>query len=513
MNNPALLIILDGWGIAANGPGNVLSLVDLPTIRRFQDDHLYTTLAAAGEKVGLPKGHQGSSEMGHLMIGAGRRVVFPQNQIKTALDQGLVVKNPVYNDVMSYCHDHDKTLHLVGLLSDRGVHAYAELAYQLLAFAKVKNVSKVMIHIIADGRDTLPTELPKFVRDLQAAIKKQGLGTIASVVGRYFAMDRDQRWDRVEKAYRLYIDNEGNNALSIDHFLSTYYASDNGDLPATDEFIRPTLFAGAEPMREGDGVVFWNFRVDRAVELTQALTERNFNQFERTFPSLHFIATTAYYDEIKVPVAFGQERIKHPLGEFLSDAGLKQLRLAETEKWAYVTKVFDGYQETDYPLETKKLIPSDKVATYDLKPKMQAEQITKTIVEALQSNQYDVIIANFANADMVGHTANLEATKVAVRAVDDALALIDAELAKQQGFMCITADHGNCEKMLTVEGGGDGSHTDNDVPFYLVNYHPGLVKKLHNTKLQTGTLCNVAPTFLDLLGIVVPSIMINSLVL
>ncbi len=513
MNTPALLIILDGWGIADKGPGNALSLVDLPTIKRFERDHLHTVLAAAGEKVGLPKGHQGSSEMGHLMIGAGRQVVFPQSQIKAALDKGLVAKNAAYNEVMQYCHDQDKTLHLIGLLSDRGIHAYAELAYQLLALAKQKDVSKVMIHIIADGRDTLPTELPKFVKDLQAEIKKQDLGTIATIVGRYFAMDRDQRWDRVEKAYRLYTQNDGAKESTIDDFLSKYYKADNQELPATDEFIRPTVFAESEPMEKGDGVIFWNFRVDRAVELAQAFTEKSFEHFKRTFPELHFVATTAYYDEIKVPVAFGQERIEEPLGEVLSKAKLKQLRLAETEKWAYVTKVFDGYQEVDYPLETKKLISSDKVATYDLKPKMQADQIAKTIVEALQSKKYDVIIANFANADMVGHTANLEATKVAVQAVDEALALIDTELEKQHGFMCITADHGNCEEMLTADGGKNGSHTDNQVPFYLVNYQPALMKRLGTAKLQTGTLSNVAPTFLDLLGIVIPSTMINSLVL
>lgn len=511
MNLPALLIILDGWGVAPAGAGNALSQVALPTIEKFERTSLHTLLAAASTEVGLPAGHQGSSEMGHLMLGAGRSVVFPQNQIKDALNHDGVAKNAAYNQVMDYCRDQGKTLHLVGLLSDKGVHAYAELAYQLLALAKAKGVEKVMIHIIADGRDTLPCELPKFVSQLQECIQRCQLGTIATLIGRYYAMDRDQRWERVEKAYHLYINGEGEKALDIDSFLAQYYATSGEGLAHTDEFIPATIFSNADPMQAGDGVIFWNFRVDRAGELTQALVEPNFQAFPRDFIPLHFVATTAYYDEIKVPVAFTQQHISDPLGAVLARAGLRQLRIAETEKWAYVTKVFDGYEEVDYPLETKKLIPSDKVATYDLAPEMQAKNIAIEVVQALRSKQYDVIIVNFANADMVGHTANLQATKVAVQAVDQALALIDEELAQQKGFMCVTADHGNCEEMLTKDGGKNGSHTDHPVPFYLINYHPGLVARLKGTQLKAGTLSNVAPTFLDLLGIMVPSDMTNSL--
>ena len=513
MIHPALLLILDGWGIASPGPGNVLSVVDLPAMKRFRKDDFFTKLDAAGEGVGLPAGHQGSSEMGHLMIGAGQPVVFPQNQIKDALANQAVLTNPAYNDVMDYCHQNNKTLHLVGLLSDRGVHAYAELAYQLLALAKIKQLQQVMIHIIADGRDTLPTELPKFVSQLEECIKQQGVGTIATLVGRYYAMDRDQRWERVERAYRMYREGQADQATGIHQFLDHYYAGTNGDLPATDEFIPPTIFVSEAKMQAGDGVIFWNFRVDRAVELTQALTEPVFTHFERVFTNLNFVATTAYYDEIKTPVAFGQEHISEPLGKVLADAGARQLRVAETEKWAYITKILDGYQEVEYPGETKKLIPSDKVATYDLAPQMQAAKIADTIIEALESEQYDVIIANFANADMVGHTANLEATKIAVQAVDEALNRIDQTLQKKQGFMCITADHGNCEQMLTESGGKHGSHTANQVPFYVVNYNPMLVDKLNGKSFQSGSLINVAPTLLDLMGIVIPSHMTYSLVL
>lgn len=513
MIGPALLLILDGWGIASPGPGNVLSLVDLPAMKRFRKDDFFTKLDAAGEGVGLPAGHQGSSEMGHLMIGAGQPVVFPQNQIKDALANQAVLKNPAYNVVMDYCYQNNKTLHLIGLLSDRGVHAYAELAYQLVAMAKTKKIQQVMIHIIADGRDTLPTELPKFVSQLQKCIQTQGVGTIATLVGRYYAMDRDQRWDRIERAYRMYTEGIADSATDIDQFLKQYYAGSNGDLSSTDEFIPPTRFVANAQMQSGDGVIFWNFRVDRAVELTQALTEPVFTYFHRTLPTLNFVATTAYYDEIKTPVAFGQEHISNPLGKVLADAGAKQLRVAETEKWAYITKILDGYQEVEYPGETKKLLPSDKVATYDLAPQMQAAKIADTIIEALAGEQYDVIIANFANADMVAHTANLEATKLAVQAVDEALSRIDKVLQEKQGFMCITADHGNCEQMLTDSGGKHGSHTANQVPFYLVNYNPILVDKLHGKNLQSGSLINVAPTLLDLMGIVIPSHMTYSLVL
>lgn len=513
MIKPALLLILDGWGIAPAGPGNVLSLVDLPTFKRLKRDDFFTKLDAAGEGIGLPAGHQGSSEMGHLMIGAGRPVVFPQNQVKSALAHHAVQTNAAYNEVMDYCALNDQALHLVGLLSDRGVHAYAELAYQLIALAKIKQLKRVFIHIIADGRDTLPTELPRFVSELEQCIQAQGVGTIATVIGRYYAMDRDQRWERVEKAYRMYVEGEANTANDIHRFLAEYYAQPNGDLPATDEFIPPTRFDDASSMKAGDGVIFWNFRVDRAVELTQAMTELTFSHFERKLPMLHFVATTAYYDEIKTPVAFSQEHIKEPLGKVLADVGARQLRIAETEKWAYITKILDGYQEISYPYETKKLLPSDKVATYDLAPQMQAAKIADTIIEALQSEQYDVIIANFANADMVAHTANLEATKIAVQAVDEAVNRIDAALKEKQGFMCITADHGNCEQMLTESGGKHGSHTANQVPFYLINYNPLLVDRLNGKRLQSGSLMNVAPTFLDLMGIVIPSHMTYSLVL
>lgn len=513
MIRPALLLILDGWGIAPAGPGNVLSLVDLPTFKRIKRDDFFTKLDAAGEGVGLPAGHQGSSEMGHLMIGAGRHVVFPQNQIKGALATHAVHMNGAYNEVMDYCAQNDKTLHLMGLLSDRGVHAYAELAYQLIALAKAKQLQRVFIHIIADGRDTLPTELPTFVRELENCIQTQGIGTIATVVGRYYAMDRDQRWERVERAYRMYVDGVANQAADIHQFLAEYYSSTNGDLPATDEFIPPTCFDNAAQMQAGDGVIFWNFRVDRAVELTQSMTELTFSHFERKFPDLHFVATTAYYDEIKTPVAFGQEHISEPLGKVLEEVGVRQLRIAETEKWAYITKILDGYQEMEYAHETKTLLPSDKVATYDLAPQMQAAKIADTIIEALESEEYDVIIANFANADMVAHTANLEATKIAVQAVDEAINRIDQVLQQKQGFMCITADHGNCEQMLTESGGKHGSHTANQVPFYLVNYNPMLVDRLNGKSLQSGSLINVAPTFLDLMGIVIPSHMTYSLVI
>ncbi len=523
MNTPALLIILDGFGIAPAGPGNAISLAKLPTLDSFRKG-LYTELQAAGEVVGLPKGHQGSSEMGHLMIGAGRTVVFPQTQVKEAMAKNQINTNKAYREVMEYCRDQSKTLHLFGLLSDRGVHAYAELCYQLLRMAKEMSVPKVAVHVIADGRDTLPQELPKFVEQLQAVMNETGVGKIASLIGRYFAMDRDQRLDRVQKAYELYTDGRGYEAGDISEFLREYYDNSkfkilssklkkrnlesriyNLELPQSDEFIPPVVFDKTLILKENDGVIFWNFRVDRAIEITQALLKKPF----------HFVATTEYYEGINVPVAFNQERIEEPLGRILADNKLSQLRVAETEKWAYVTKVLDGYQEITFSLEDKLLIPSDKVQTYDLKPDMQALKIADVIVKDLENKQHDVIIANFANADMVGHTTDIAATVQALETMDRALAMIDAALQKAQGFMVITADHGNAEQMLTTEGNPEGTHTANSVPLYIVNYHPDLQKRLKNaawkfTK-ESGTLSNVAPTFLDLLGIEVPPFMTNSL--
>lgn len=517
MNSPALLLILDGWGIAPASPGNAISLARLPTFDRLDKEAVKAELEAAGEAVGLPVGHQGSSEMGHLMLGAGRPVVFPQTQVKNALVNNLVRENLVYRQVMEYCRDHHKTLHLFGLLSDRGVHAYADLCYQLLRLAKEVGVVKVAVHIVGDGRDTTPRELPVFVAQLKAVFAEIGLGQIASVVGRYYAMDRDQRWERVENAYRLYTEGVGKETTEIDQFLEQYYAEeptiDNAGLPYSDEFIPPTIFQSDLIMQPDDGVIFWNFRVDRAGEITQAFVEEKFDRFPRKKRFEHFVATTQYYDEYVGPVAFGQERVDTPLGKVLADHGIRQLRLAETEKWAYVTKVLDGYQEITFAHEQKELIPSDKVATYDLKPGMQAIPIAQAIVKHLHDRDCDVIIANIANGDMVGHTSNIAATVEAVETVDRALAMIDAELKAQQGWMLITADHGNCEHMLTKDGGKDGSHTANRVPLYLVNYHPEVSKKLMQTSLKSGTLVNVAPTFLDLLGLPVPEFMSSSLFL
>ncbi|OGC82518.1 MAG: hypothetical protein A2V81_00950 [Candidatus Abawacabacteria bacterium RBG_16_42_10] len=526
MNTPALLIILDGFGIApaGAGPGNAISLAKLPTLDRFQKG-LYTELQAAGEAVGLPKGHQGSSEMGHLMIGAGRTVVFPQTQIKEVLEKNEIKNNQAYRDVMEYCQKNNKTLHLFGLLSDRGVHAYAELCYQLLHMAKDMDVRSVAVHIIADGRDTLPQELPKFVAELQKVMKDTGVGKIASLIGRYYAMDRDQRIERIEKAYELYTKGRGYEAKDINEFLREYYSSSSkfkvlnsklkdknlelstqhSELPKADEFIPPVIFDKSLIMKEEDGVIFWNFRVDRAIEITQALLKM----------PLHFVATTEYYEGVKAAVAFAQEKISEPLGKILADHKVKQLRIAETEKWAYVTKVFDGYQEINFPLEDKMLIPSDKVKTYDLKPEMQAMEIAETIVEDLLNKKHEVIIANFANADMVGHTTSIPATIQGLEAMDKALAMIDQALLKAQGFMIITADHGNAEQMLTNEGKPEGTHTGSPVPLYIVNYNSDIQKRLKGAswkfKEDSGTLINVAPTFLDLLGIEVPPFMTNSL--
>lgn len=517
MNFPALLLILDGWGIAPPGASNALSLARLPTFERLDKEAIKVSLHAASREVGLPEGHQGSSEMGHLMIGAGRPVVFPQTQVKAAIQGNLIPENQVYREVMEYCKEHNKTLHLLGLLSDRGVHSYAELSYQLLRLAKEIGVNKVAIHVIADGRDTTPQELPIFIDQLQGVMQEIGVGEIASLVGRYYAMDRDQRWERVEKAYRLYTEGIGIKANNVKTFITEYYhqqgAGDNEGLPYTDEFIPPTLFDSDLVMEADDGVIFWNFRVDRAVEITQALYEQNFTHFPRTFVPFHFVATAQYYDEFTGPVAFGQQRVDKPLGKVLADHQITQLRLAETEKWAYVTKVLDGYEEITFPYEDKMLIPSDKVATYDLRPEMQALAIAEAIVQDLAAQRHQVIIANIANGDMVGHTGNLAATIKAIEVVDQAVALINSALEKQNGFMLITADHGNCERMLTKEGGKDGSHTANLVPLYLVNYHPEVSKKLMQSSLQSGTLTHVAPTFLDLLGVPVPQFMSSSLLI
>ncbi len=506
MNTPALLLILDGWGIGPDGVGNVLSTAALPTWQRLMKQGLTTTLAAASTEVGLPSGHQGSSEMGHLMIGAGQPVLFPQTQVQAALVNHAVGQNAAYRKVMMDCKEHNRPLHLVGLLSDRGVHAYAELAYQLLDLAKELEVPSVYIHIIADGRDTGPQELPVFLAQLRAYMERVKLGSIATVVGRYFAMDRDQRWDRVEKAYRLYTEGVGTICPAIEQYLQDYYRGVYPqELPLTDEFIPPLVCDVAGKIQAGDGVIFWNFRVDRAGELTEAFVEPGFNKFSRPYLSVNFVATTKYYDELAVPVAFEQQHIAYPLGAVLADQQLTQLRVAETEKWAYVTKVLDGYTEVTFPLEDKLLISSDKVATYDLRPEMQADAIANAIVDDLQQGRHQVIIANFANADMVAHTGNIMATQQAVEAIDRALTQIDAALQTAHGFMLITADHGNCEQMQNADTSTNANHTANRVPLCLINYHPHLVPLVESATLRAGTLMDVAPTLVHLLDVPLPT--------
>lgn len=500
-HTPMVLVILDGWGLSAQTRGNAIAEANTPNMSRLVDSCPHTRLGTSGEAVGLPEGQMGNSEVGHLNIGAGRIVYQELTRITRAVRDGSFFTNPELLAAVKHVQDNQSSLHLIGLLSDGGVHSHISHLFALLELAKRHNLPRVYVHCFLDGRDVPPDNAGVYIRQLEEKCQELNTGRAATVMGRYYAMDRDKRWERTERAYRAMVLGEGLQAPSAPAALEASYQRKEWD-----EFVQPTVIVDAQgapvaTVRDGDALIFYNFRPDRARQLTRAFVDEDFNGFTRPAgrPRVHFTCMTRYDKTIDAPVAFQPHNLKNTLGEVLSSRGLKQLRLAETEKYAHVTFFFNGGVETPNPGEDRILIPSPKVATYDRKPEMSAYEVTDAFLAQLAADKYQVIIMNYANADMVGHTGDMAAAMQAVEAVDRCVGRVVEAVQQKNGVVLITADHGNAEEMLDPNGHPHTAHTTGPVPFILVG------KELTGATLRAGRLSDIAPTMLDLLGIPRPA--------
>ena len=493
------LIILDGFGECDKREGNAVCISGTPGIRALEQAYPYTQISACGESVGLPEGQMGNSEVGHLNIGAGRVVYQELTRITKDIRDGGFFKNDVLNAAMDNAKKNGKKLHAYGLISDGGVHSHLNHLYALLEMAKQHGLSDVYVHCFMDGRDVPPDSGKEYIRQLEAKMKEIGVGRIATVMGRYYAMDRDNRFERVKLAYDAMVRGEGVSADSAEAAMQQSY--DKGEL---DEFVLPTVIqkdgAPTAVIGAGDSVVFFNFRPDRAREITRAMTQKDFDGFDRQLFPLYYVCMTQYDKTFEnVCMAYKPQVIKNTLGEYLSKKGLKQFRIAETEKYAHVTFFFNGGVEKPNPGEDRYLIPSPKVATYDLKPEMSAYEVTDEAVRQIESGKYDVMILNFANPDMVGHTGVLEAAVKAVDTVDACAAKVVGAILKQGGEAIITADHGNAEQMIDECGNTVTAHSLSKVPFILVSER---LKDVHLR--EDGILADIAPSLLKMMGLDVP---------
>ena len=488
---PTTLIIMDGFGLAPAADDNAVTLAKTPVLDGLFRDYAHTTLSASGLDVGLPAGQMGNSEVGHTNIGGGRVVFQDLPRISRAIEDGSFFKNEAYNKAMDDCLKNNSSLHLYGLLSDGGVHSHIEHLFALLQMAKDKGLTKVYVHCFLDGRDVSPTSGKGFVQELQDKCAQLGVGKIATVMGRYYAMDRDKRWERVQMAYDAMVYGEGHHSSDPVAAVAESYA--NG---ITDEFVEPVVIDPDGTISDNDSIIFFNYRPDRAREITRAIVDPDFDGFAREFFPTTYVCNTEYDASMpNVLVAWPHIAVKNGLGEYLSSMGMTQLRIAETEKYAHVTFFFNGGVEKQYPGEDRVLVPSPKVATYDLQPEMSAFEVCDKCVERIESGAYDVIILNFANCDMVGHTGVLEAAVKAVETVDTCVGrVVDATL-KMGGIAMVTADHGNAEDMKQPDGSPMTAHTTNLVPFILCGA---------GTELRPGRLADIAPTILDVMGLACP---------
>ena len=492
---PTTLIIMDGFGIAPPADDNAVTLAKTPVLDKLFQEYAHTTLSASGLDVGLPAGQMGNSEVGHTNIGGGRVVFQDLPRISRAIEDGSFFKNEAYNQAMGNCLEKGTSLHLCGLLSDGGVHSHIEHLFALLQMAKDKGLTKVYVHCFLDGRDVSPTSGKGFVQALADKCAQLGVGKIASVMGRYYAMDRDNRWERVEKAYAAMVYGEGvENADPVAAVEASYAEG------VTDEFIVPVVCTGKEGViKANDAVVFFNFRPDRARQITRAFVDPEFKGFERKkgyFP-VTFVCMAQYDATMpNVLVAYPPEQLTMTFGEYMAKCGKTQLRIAETQKYAHVTFFFNGGEEKQFEGEDRILVKSPDVPTFDLKPEMSAYEVTDKVVEAIESDKYDTIILNYANCDMVGHTGIFDAAKAAVEAVDTCVGrMVDAILAKG-GVALISADHGNADKMLEADGSPFTAHTTNPVPLIVVGY---------DCKLKEGgVLADLCPTMLEIMELPQP---------
>ena len=503
MRKPLVLMILDGWGINNNlDQVNAIRMADPKEFNKLWSNYPHTELRADGEFVGLPDGQFGNSEVGHLNIGAGRVVYQQLPKITKSIRDGEILENKVLSDIMEKTKEAGKALHMTGLVSDGGVHSHIDHIAGLVGMAKKKGLTEVYIHAILDGRDTPPKSGAGYLEYLEKKIAEIGIGKIATVVGRYYAMDRDTNWERTEEAYDMMTLGNGLKAASSVEAVKNAY--DRGE---TDEFVKATVITKengelSAVVKDGDGIIFYNFRPDRARQLTRAYVEADFSGFTRkVHPKVNFVCMAEYDKKLGLPVAFPPEKITNTFGEVVSKKGLKQLRTAETEKYAHVTFFFNGGVEDPYEGEERVLVPSPGVATYDLKPEMSAYEVTDKLLGELDSGKFDTVILNFANTDMVGHTGIIEAEIKAINTVDECIGKITDKVLEMGGSVLITADHGNGDLMVDPETGEPHTaHTASPVPFILVS------DELKNVKLrEDGKLADIAPTMFDILKVEKPS--------
>lgn len=496
-----MLMILDGFGDNPNKDGNAVKLAKTPNIDKLMKKYSNVDIFTSGLAVGLPEGQMGNSEVGHTNIGAGRIVYQELTRITKSIEEGDFFTNPEFIAAIENCKKKNSKLHILGLVSDGGVHSHNRHLYGLLEMAKRRDFENVYVHCFLDGRDTPPASAESYIVDLQEKMNEKQVGKIASLSGRFYSMDRDKRWERVKKSYDALVKGEGNKAGNAIKSIENSYQKE-----VFDEFVEPTLICnGDEPIatiEKNDSVIFFNFRPDRAREITRALVDTNFDGFEtKKDLNLYFVCFTNYDETMpNVHVAFKKEPLYNTFGEYISKKGYTQLRIAETEKYAHVTFFFNGGEEKQYDGEDRILVPSPKVETYDMKPEMSAYEVTEKVVEAIENDRYDCIILNFANTDMVGHTGSLDAAIKAVETVDKCVGKIVTLVEEKQGNLLITADHGNAEQMIDYKTGEPHTaHTTNPVPLILVTSNESLKLK------EGGKLADLAPTMLDLMNIEKPN--------
>lgn len=496
---PVALIILDGFGCRSEQKGNAVFHAKKPNFDRYWEEYPHAHLTACGEAVGLPAGQMGNSEVGHLNIGAGRIVYQSLTRVNIAIRNGEFAQNQTFLDAIQHAKEKGTSLHLMGLLSDGGVHSHIDHLYALLKLAAQEGLKKVYVHGFLDGRDVGPKTAEKYIEAAEAKMKELGVGQFATISGRYYSMDRDKRWERVEKSYRSMVYGEGPSYPSALECVKDSYANE-----IYDEFVLPSVITDADgkpvaTIQNEDSVIFYNFRPDRAIQISNTFTNEDFRSFDRgdKHPKyLHFVCLTHFSETVNGYVAFKPTNLDNTLGEVLSQNGLTQLRIAETEKYPHVTFFMSGGREDEFPGEERILIASPKVATYDLKPEMSAYEVTDALVEQIEQDRFDAIILNFANPDMVGHSGMLEPTVKAIEAVDECLGRVVDLIISKGGTAIITADHGNADEVVTLEGNPMTAHTTNPVPI--------IVTKNEVTLRNDGILGDLAPTMLHLLGVEKP---------
>ena len=499
MSKLTMLMILDGFGVNEKNEGNPVKQANTPHLNEILTKNPNTIIHTSGLEVGLPEGQMGNSDVGHTNIGAGRIIYQDLAKITKAIEDGNFFSKSEFVKAIENCKANNSKLHLMGLLSDGGVHSHNRHLYGLLEMAKRKDFENVYVHCFLDGRDTPPASGESYIAELEEKMKEKGVGQIATIAGRFYAMDRDKRWERVQSAYNAMINGEGEKSISAIAAIEESYQQE-----VFDEFVKPTVITNknGEPVakiEDGDSVIFFNFRPDRAREITRAIVDKEFDGFETKKINTYFVCMTPYDETMpNVDVAYRKEEIRNTFGEYISRRGLKQLRIAETEKYAHVTFFFNGGDEKQYEGEDRILVPSPKVETYDLKPEMSAYEVCDKVVEAIKSEKYDSIILNFANPDMVGHTGNTDAVIKALEAIDECVQKVVEAVNEVNGTLLITADHGNCEQMIDYKTGEpQTAHTTNPVPLAIV----GLPS---NKKIKEGRLADLAPTMLDIMGLEKP---------